>query len=356
MKIRSYYKFTSRDIRQVMKFCRDYHLEITKQSMGRTGSGPRGLGGEIDAFGPGKLNEIAVSKLLSTKRKKSCLVDNKIYSNYEVGMKTIPDIVGVRVNSRVRKPNIYVEVKKISESDQWLGVHIEQLNSILRDSTIKPNEIFLVFGEVYFADNNNKKQQDFLGAFLRSVLDDSSLSFRAFSQISSLRCNIRYVISIAQLQEFGHEFVSGDIIPELDFRSAKGVFRTDGSLRKGLKVKSKLKGHGQLVALGLDGNKYKYGIFEADGFAHTIKKENSSRQYLYIAKETRISNEYFGEIALKRGQVISFNVRNKLSGLQGSQLKTKSDLWISRKKIDQLIRTGEIAESGKMLNELSKII
>ena len=142
------YEFNAEDVNEVIKFCRDYHLDITKQAMGRTGSGPRGLGGEIDAFGPGKLNEIGIAKLISLYEQKICKVDNQIYSNYEVGIKTIPDIVSVVENKNTREPNLYVEIKKISENDHWLGIHSDQLNAILKNSKISTSEIYLIFGQI----------------------------------------------------------------------------------------------------------------------------------------------------------------------------------------------------------------
>jgi hypothetical protein len=357
MKTNSVYEFTVDDFVEVITFCRDYHLDITKQSSGRTGSGPRGLGGEIDAFGPGKLNEIAVSKLLSTDGKKRCSVDNQIYSNYEVGIKTIPDLVEVvEAGAGARKPNLYIEVKKISESDQWLGIHTDQLKSILRDSQIKIHDIFLIFGEVYFQDNKNRKQQDFLGAFLNSSMSNTKVNFQAFSQLNDLRCKIHYVLSITDLQTFGHEFKAGGIIPDLHFSEAKQVFRSDGRLWKGLKVEKTLKGKSQIEAPGIDGQRYDYGKFECYGHVQVIKKKGNSRTYLSILSDTTIRNDFFGELEFKKGETIFFNIRNMLAGLQGSKVKTKSDWWISRRKLDQLIKTGSIVRIEEAIKLLRKNI
>ena len=41
-----------------------------------------------------------------------------------------------------------------------------------------------------------------------------------------------------------------------------------------------------------------------------------------------------------------------LAGLQGSKVKTKSDWWISRKKLDQLIANKIIQGTEVMLNEI----
>jgi len=357
MSIKSIYEFTLADIGEVITFCRDYHLDITKQSSGRTGSGPRGLGGEIDAFGPGKLNEIAVAKLLSTENQKVCTVDNRIYSNYEVGIKTIPDIVEIIEKGRdSRDPKLYIEVKKISESDQWLGIHSDQLKSILRDSQITLKQIYLIFAEVYFHDKKNRKQQDFLGAYLNSTIENGAVKFQAFSSLSDLRCKIHYVVPVTDLQKFGHEFKAGDIIPELHCEKAKQVFRSDGQLWKGLRIIKTLKGQNQIEAPGIDGKRYLYGRFNCRGNVQIIRKIGGSRTYLSILSDTTIENAFFGELHFKRGETIFFNIKNKLAGLQGSKAKTKSDWWISRRKLEQIIAQGKIAKTEDLIREIQKSI
>lgn len=341
MSTRTIYRFKPTDINKVITFCRDYHLDITKQASGRTGSGPRGLGGEIDAFGPGKLNEIAVSKLLSAGNKKRCLVDNQIYSNYEVGIKTIPDIVGVIEHGGIqRKPKLYIEVKKISESDQWLGIHSDQLNSILRSSEVRTSQIILIFAEVYFQDNKSRKQQDFLGAFLKSSDNNSSVTFEKFSDLDDLRCKIHYIINIRDLQKYGHEFKAGDIIPECNFAEAKQVYRSNGNLWKGLRITKTLNGENKINAPGVDGKKYSYGDFICKGNVQLIKKIGSSRTYLSLLSDTTLSSDYFGELKLKKGEIVFFNIKNKLAGLQGAKVKSKSDWWISKGKLEQIISNG----------------
>ena len=357
MASKTIYRFKPTDINEVITFCREYHLDLTKQASGRTGSGPRGLGGEIDAFGPGKLNEIAVSKLLSAGNKKRCIVDNQIYSNYEVGIKTIPDIVGVvESDGSQRKPKLYIEVKKISDSDQWLGIHSDQLNSILRDSQVQINQIILVFAEVYFQDNNNRKQQDFLGAYLKSTIDDSLVSFETFSNLDDLRCKIHYIIDVRDLQKYGHEFRAGDIIPEFNFTEARQVFRSNGKLWKGLKIAQTLKGKNVVQAPGDDGKSYPYGKFICKGNVQIIKKIGSSRTYLSTLSDTTLANDYFGELKFKKGEIIFFNIKNKLAGLQGAKVKTKSDWWISRRKLEQIISRGWLETTENSINLIQEKI
>ena len=124
------YNFTKEDIKEVIDFCKNYHLEETKRNSGRTGSGPRSFGGEIDAFGPGKLNEIGISKIISKISHKKCLIDNEIYSNYQVGQNVKPDIIKIEENNIGRDPNLYIEIKPLSP------LVIETLTEIFNNSTL----------------------------------------------------------------------------------------------------------------------------------------------------------------------------------------------------------------------------
>lgn len=350
MDIKTTYQFVHEDIHEVIKFCRDYHLDLTKQSTGRTGTGPRGLGGEIDAFGPGKLNEIGISKLISIYEEKLCKVDNNIYSNFEVGTESIPDIVEIQdKNGNMRKPNLYIEIKKISESDHWLGIHSSQLESILRNPKILTSSIFLIYGEVFFDDSKNKKEQDFLGAFLNEMSGTNEIKFDSFSKLTDLKCKIHFALSVENLQKFGHEFKEGDIIPEFHGKPAKQVFRNDGKLWKGLKIKDNLKGHNFLNAMEINGQKHIYGKFEIKGDVQLISNTSGNRQYLHFKSDATLENEFFGLLEFGKGETIFFNLSNMLAGNQGAKVKTKNDWWISRKRLEQLIQNGLIPTTTETL-------
>ena len=53
------------------------------------------------------------------------------------------------------------------------------------------------------------------------------------------------------------------------------------------------------------------------------------------------SVKYFGTFKFQKGEAVSFNIRNKLEGFQGSNVKGIDDWWISRNRLDQLIDEGE---------------
>ena len=53
--VKNLYKFQIEDLLECFKFVKNFHLEPTKSSRGRTNQGKRGFGGELDAWIPGKL-------------------------------------------------------------------------------------------------------------------------------------------------------------------------------------------------------------------------------------------------------------------------------------------------------------
>ena len=114
------YNFTKADIKTVINFCKNYHLEENKRNTGRTGSGPRSFR-KICLLGPGKLNEISISKIISKISKKECLIDNEIYSNYQVGQNVKPDIIRIIENDTTRDLNLYIEIKPFSKMMSGLG-------------------------------------------------------------------------------------------------------------------------------------------------------------------------------------------------------------------------------------------
>jgi hypothetical protein len=157
------------------------------------------------------------------------------------------------------------------------------------------------------------------------------------------------VLSISDLYKFGHEFQQGDIIPELNFRKAKQVFKKDGRLWKGLKLDNIYEGKKTITALGINGENYEYGKFQIEGSAQLIKSPIKSRQFLSFLENSSLENEFFGRLEFNKDEVIFFNVDNMLAGLQGKATKNKSDWWISRSKLDQLIERGQVKNTDLML-------
>tara|TARA_B100000963_G_scaffold258321_1_gene226716 strand:+ start:343 stop:1419 length:1077 start_codon:yes stop_codon:yes gene_type:complete len=333
------YAFTKDDIKDVINFCKNYHLEETKKGAGRTGSGPRGFGGEIDAFGPGKLREIGISKIISKLSGKECFIDNEIYSNYKVGQNVNADIIKVKENNIERDPKLYIEIKPFFQNDEWYGMRADQIESIERKHTDKLDNTYLIYGEILYDDNKNKKERDFLGAFLKSVLVNENYSFEEFSNVGDIKCKIHYAFSLKDLKSLGHLYPKQTIIPETRFRLAKQIFNKDGQLWKGKKKLKDISSKKNIEAYTLPSGKIlEYGKFKFDGKAILIgDNKNKKKQYLFFENNSVLESEYFGTFKYKKGEAISFNIRNKLEGFQGSSLKGIDDWWISKNRLDQLI-------------------
>ena len=351
------YSFTSDDIKEVIDFCKNYHLEETKRSTGRTGSGPRGFGGEIDAFGPGKLNEIGISKIISKISNKECLVDNEIYSNYQVGQNVKPDIIKINDNEKLRDPKLYIEIKPFFQNDEWLGMRADQIESIERIHSNKLDDTYLIFGEILYDDEKNQKQRDFLGAFLKSVMLDNNYSFNEFSNITDIKCKIHYAFSLNNLKALGHLYPKGGIIPQTTFKIAKQIFNKSGNMWKGKRKIKNLEGEKNIQAYTIDGTGLDCGNFKFKGEALLIGDDNKEyKNYLYFNKHTTLENEYFGCFDFKKGDAIFFNIFNKLEGLQGSGLKNIDDWWFTINRLNQLIKEEKIDNTEKTINKIAEQI
>ena len=75
------YSFEIDDFLECITFAYNYHMFEGKGARGRTSQGKRGFGGELDEFVPGKLCEVAVTKIIEnySNSSKKLIIDNDIY-------------------------------------------------------------------------------------------------------------------------------------------------------------------------------------------------------------------------------------------------------------------------------------
>lgn len=107
------YIFTKKDFEKVFKFSVSYFLDIKKRKSGRTSQEHRGLGNILDNFVAGKLIEIGVGNILSTKDKK-CILDFDIKDDSDI--KGEADIVSVKEKQETRSPNLFIEIKQMFDN------------------------------------------------------------------------------------------------------------------------------------------------------------------------------------------------------------------------------------------------
>jgi hypothetical protein len=335
------YFFTNEDLKKVLEFTKDYHLEETKQSSGRTNQGSRNFGGELDAFIPGKLIELAVCKILEAYGDdKVLLPDYKIYTNFEVGEKVDPDIVQVIEHNEVRPPKIFVEIKRMSDGDVWLGMRSDQLGRVESVKGLKTLEtMYMIHASLAFDNSNNKKQNDIVGAVLKQLIPENDLNLEEFSSFTDLFCKIDYVYSIKHLKSKGHLYQKGDIIPTGEFPKGADAYKKDGSARKGYKLIKKLsKGkHSLSMKIELNGREPDYGQWEITGEAELFQT-SKDKDVLYCKSDSIMNNPYFGNFDLEGGKTYKFYYANKL----GKDYKNIDDYWFFKKRLDEMISSNEI--------------
>jgi hypothetical protein len=341
------YKFNEKDLNEILKFIRDYHLNPTKGQRGRTNQGKRGFGGELDEWIPGKLIEIAVCRILERyDTSKKLYPDFKIYSNKEVGDKSDPDITEVQVlNNKKRKPNVFVEIKRFGESERWLGIKKEQL----KDMT----EGYMVHATIEFADSKNKKQRDITASVLKILLNKDKFDLSEFSEFSDLQSKIEYIYSFKDLKEKSHFFASGNIIPETDFPSTRPAYRKDGTLSKVYPVLQEYKGSHNFEMKWENKNELPtFCDWEVEGEFH-ILQDKSGKSCIYAATKTKMFSEVFGKFLLEGGKTYRFYFKNTLGKSGGKDVfKSKDDYWFSRKRLDELLKNHSLPDSLKCINKI----
>ena len=343
----SEYCISQADVITVVDFAAKYQLDPTKASFGRTNNEPRGLGGVLDNFGPGKLIEIAVSNILSPHPNKICQIDTNIYSNSEVGERIDPDIIQVIENGSHREPNVYIEVKKIDENSRWLGISTTQLNSI---KAKHKNQVYLIFGRLYFDDKNHPKGQDFTGAFLKQFIHNSNLDLGAFSTISNLKCRLEYVLAIEDLEKYGRIYGVGEYIQRLEIRKKK-IFLKNGNLGKSIEFDQKFKSNDFLEISNKCSSEKILKEFKVEGEVEVYKFTQNNgeiKTIIHAIKKSFLISEYFGKYELEANTTQYFSIEPT-----SNERKKRDDFWIYRNALDYLIDSGKLQPTHQLINVIT---
>lgn len=347
----SAYRFTDEDLKKVLEFTKDYHLEETKQSSGRTNQGSRNFGGELDAFVPGKLIELAVCKILEGYGcNKFLMPDYKIYTNIEVAEKVDPDIVEVKDNGELRPPNIHVEIKRVGDGDVWLGMRADQLNRVKAVKGIEAvNSMYMIHASLAFANANNKKQNDIVGAVLKELIPKEKLDLKEFSNFTDLYCKIDYAYSVQDLMSKGHLYKKGDIIPTGEFPEGANAYKKNGALRKGYKlIKQFSKSANDFyMKIALTGLKPSYSKWEISGEAELFQT-SKKKEVLYCKTNVVMTSPYFGKFNLEAKKTYKVHFQNKL----GNDYKNIDDYWFFKKRLDEMIASKEISSNEESIEKI----
>ncbi len=357
------YNFTDDDLIDILGFVRDYHLNPTKRSQGRTNQGKRGFGGEIDAFLTGKLCEIAACKIIEKySSNKKLLIDLEIYSDSEVGKSKDPDIKDIlEISSGYkRKPNLFVEVKKIDKNEHWLGAREHQIEEDLKNNT----NGYMVHVSIYFNDEKSEKQRDITGAALKKIIGSNNLlSLNDFSDFSDLYAKIEYVYSYEDLKNKGFHFPSGLIMPATDFKKiTNGVIKKDGS--KSMQYQF-VKAYSGVQEVNMKQAHTIKGIYDMPFFTNwtvtgnfeIYKKIKTGNEYILPISETIMENDVMGRYLLMPSNTYVFHLINRLVGRDKKDaVKGVNEYSFSRKRLENIQLEDQNFSLDNMIKKIAKEI
>ncbi len=344
------YTFTEEDLAVVLNFVRDYHLEPTKGSRGRTNQGKRGFGGELDEILPGKLIELACCKILQRyASNKELKPDFNIYPNHDKKVKNDPDITYVKDLEKniERDPNTFIEIKRLESNSRWMGPRTDQLK--------ENNSGYMIHASIEFDDNNNNKQQDIIGSILSKLISTNRYNLEAFSSSENLIVKIEYIYSIEYLRSKGHFFPKGCIIPDTDlFGSTFPLYTQNGKIRSGLEIKQEYDGNKIIIKMKHENSEkeFTFADFIITGI-FTIGLTKMKNEIIYAHTDLYIFSEVFGSFTIKSGDTRKFYFKD-LSGSPGG--KNIDDYWFSRKRLDELIQKNELASIEDSIKEIAESI
>lgn len=221
------HRITEEEMLECWKFGLKYFLDPTKSIQNRTVGQNRGLGGILDSF-MNKIVESAVCKEIEKLNK-----DIKCFPDFEIHKlkkgKTEPDIFKIKDEDATEKrdPNLYVEIKYITDSDHWLGPKADEVESILNNEygITDKAKMFYVYGEIVDAKRtSNDRESSILGAYLKKFLPKDGI-LKKFHSIRNLSVEIKYVFSIKDIEKFGVHFPAGGYMtnPEIFSEPAKST-------------------------------------------------------------------------------------------------------------------------------------
>jgi len=317
----------------------EYHLDKTKLATNRTTGQYRGLGGIIDSFAIGKLIEIGVGKIIEKQSRKKVVLD---FDMHELNKENIsdPDIIKVSENEKERPPELFVEIKNVSEADRWIGLTAEQFKTILSNKLAKhdPKKVILIYATLF--KKNDQGDIDPLGVYLKSKISMNLL--KKFCNVGDLFVKIQYVITGEDLNKFGVPFNQGsylyetEIIKEASKFTSKRILNSHESYEKIELEKGKL----PVVMSNILPEPKEFGDFSYEGDIDVYVKKNykdgklsSRRMYIHCRSDAVVKNKVLGLFDLEKDKI--YECWFVTVGMNPS-LK-RNNIWIAQRNLKNII-------------------
>jgi hypothetical protein len=328
-------KFQKTDFYKCFEFPVKYYLDETKSKSNRTTGQQRGLGSIINDFFLGKLIEIGVARLIEEQTDgKKCGLDFSIHAKGK-NHDNDPDIISIADLNGIRAPRLFVEIKNISEGDRFVGLTVEQCNTMLESKIIDRNseKLFIVYATIMSEDL--AKICDVFGAYLKSEIKDSLLE--GFAGVDEICLEVQSIINAKELLENGMKFDKGSLFYETDILGEKIDEAKAGKIRgqsyKKLSVKnSKI----PIIMMNNYPEPKEFGGFRLEGEVELLVKNNekSKRVYLNAISDGKITNEALGEFVFKSGEMreLFFTTVGR------NPVLSRNNIWVARRNINNFIK------------------
>jgi hypothetical protein len=219
----------------------------------------------------------------------------------------------------------------------------------------KGKKIYNIFNSLSSKPNSdNTSSADFVGMYLKHI---SNLDiFQEFANLNAIS-NLEFIISKDDLIKYGTRFPAGKNFYETNiFCNTTTIWKKDGQLKKDIvEYRSYKDCNTSIFVPREDGSEdHEYGEFKIRGSFVWYRKHNkkSQRDFIYCKSPTTILSEVFGKFTLPEKALCKFN----LVTIGRDPVLKRNNIWISKRRIHQLIKDGKIKEQISILRHIAKNI
>lgn len=326
-------EFSPEEFEKCFNFPVNYYLDSKRSNINRTTGQSRGLGAVINDFFIGKMVEVGVSKIINSRNTNiECLPDFSIYDSQEDHAND-PDIVSILDKGAKRDPNIFIEIKNISERDRYVGLTAEQLVSITGNKKYNKDSSFIIFASI--KSSNSEKDSDLFGVFLKNKIKNIILN--NFADIGDVYLEIKNIMSIGELIKYGKEFNKGSFLYETEILSipmdeSKKQRLLSGGFEKKLLKNCIL----PVVMMDKRPAPKEFGEFKIKGMAELLikKNEKSNRVYLNCISNIVIENDFLGNFYAEKGKIyeLSFTTVGR------NPILNRNNIWVANRNLDNILK------------------
>ena len=359
------YELTINDFEEAFDFGVKYFLDDTKSVTDRTSGGPRGLGGVLDAFVNGKLIEIGTKRIIEKNTSKN--IELKL--NFDIvptnEVRPEPDIIEVAENDNLRAPRCFIEIKRSSVKDNWLGLTDDQIVSIKEGSS--GVDVYTIWTKMEVDESvKNRRSDDIVGLYLKKITGNYSELFKNFSQFKAV-CKIDFILPLSVLEGYGASFPKGHLMfDSVQFEEIKSIIKKDGSFYSKInpdkhekyedfdgEIKLKVKAD-QTVASSLktSNNFVRQISFTVQGTFELFTNNNNVAQYIKCDSDVHISNDVFGKYKLSSGKIYNFYLKT----VGRDPVLKRNNVFLCKKRLAELITDNIVPDKNFYLSKIASTI